>query len=62
VSEGADDHALTDELGQFALALRTAQEGVPVQITADHPRSNTNGALNVTLPDDLGQPHTIQVT
>jgi hypothetical protein len=62
VSEGAVDRTLTDELGLFALALRTAQEGVPVQITANHARSNRNGTVNVTLPDDLGQSQTIQVT
>jgi hypothetical protein len=62
VSEGASDRALTDERGLFALALRTAAEGVPVQITADHQRSNTSGSVTVTLPDDLGRNQTIQVT
>jgi hypothetical protein len=62
VTEGAADRALTDELGRFALALRTAPEGVPVQITADHPRSNRTGSVTVTLPDALRRNQTIQVT
>lgn len=62
VSEGAGDRVVTDEHGLFALALRTAPEGVPVQVTADHQRSNRSGSVTVTLPDDLGQTQTIQVT
>jgi hypothetical protein len=61
VTEGAADRCLSDDRGLFALPLRIALEGVPVQITADHQRSLRSGSITVTLPDDLGNSHTIQV-
>jgi hypothetical protein len=62
VMDAGSERAATDERGSFALALRTANNGVPVAITASHPRSGRTGSIQVTLPADLGRSQTIQVS
>ena len=55
------DRTVSGRNGTFALPLRTAVEGVPVAITAAHPRSGRGGSINVTLPGDLHRSVSIQV-
>ena len=62
VTEAANDRAVTDERGVFALPLRTAPLGQPVAITATHVRSARTGSIQVTLPADLARSQTITVS
>jgi hypothetical protein len=62
VAEAANDRAVTDERGAFALPLRAAALNAPVPITATHTRSARTGSIQVTLPADLGRSQTIQVS
>jgi len=61
VRQGIQEQVLTDNRGVFAIPLRWVQTNVAVPIDADHPRSNTVGTINVTIPQDLGQNHDIQL-
>ena len=61
VTDGAAERAVTDDGGNFALPLRTAADGVPVAVAADHPRTGRSGSVTLTLPGDLRHSQTIQV-
>lgn len=51
VVAGTDSRALSDERGEFALALRWAPDG-PLSITATD-RAGHTGTISITLPGDL---------
>jgi hypothetical protein len=62
VSDPPGEQALTDDAGQFALPLRLAAPGAPVDITANDRRTGRTGIVAVTVPADLSRSHTIQIT
>ncbi len=62
VSQGIQEQVLTNQRGVFALPLRWVPLNVAVPIDATHPRTGGTGGILVTIPQDLGQNHDIQIT
>jgi hypothetical protein len=62
VMEGARERVLTDERGAFALPLRWAPKNGAVAINATDQRNNRAGAININVPADLRNNHTIVIT
>jgi hypothetical protein len=58
---GNVERVLTDEAGSYSLPIRWAQNGIPLNIDAEHPRTNRSGMIAVTLPQDLGASQRITI-
>lgn len=61
VSQGIQERVLTDRRGTFALPLRWVALNTAVPIDATHPRTGRTGTIPITIPQDLGQNHDIQI-
>ena len=61
VSQGIQERVLTDNRGSFALPLRWVTPNVQVFIDATHPRTLRTGSIPITIPQDLGANHDIQI-
>ena len=61
VSQGVQERVLTDRRGVFALPLRWVTSNVQVFIDATHPRTGRTGTIPITIPQDLGVNHDIQI-
>ena len=62
VSQGLQEQVLTDKRGAFALPLRWVAPNIAVPIDATHPRTSPNiSTIPITIPQDLGQNHDIQI-
>ncbi len=56
------ERVLSDERGEFALPLRFAAFGVPLDIESEHRPTGRHGDLLVTLPAALGKSQTISIS
>ena len=61
VGQGIQERVLTDTRGAFALPLRWVPLNVQVFIDATHPRTGRANSIPITIPQDLGQNHDIQI-
>ena len=61
VSQGIQERVLTNRQGAFALPLRWVVPNVQIFIDATHPRTGRTGTIPITIPQDLGQNHDIQI-
>jgi hypothetical protein len=62
VSQGIQERVLTNQRGVYALPLRWVPLNVSIFIDASHPRTGRTGSIPITIPQDLGQNHDIQIT
>jgi hypothetical protein len=61
VTEGPRERVLTDSRGAFSIPLRWPALNAAVQIDALDHRTGRSGQININLPGDLAQGHTITI-
>src|SRR5688500_12783949 len=61
VSQGVQERVLTNQRGDYALPRRSVTPNVPVFIDATQPRTGRTGPIAITIPQNLGANHDIQI-